>query len=151
MPRDAHGEEKKADAQPLRLERSQRADSSGSASSSFVASRSTGGRNGHSPAPTRNEAASTRVVDFDSAYYSFLTPAKRRDAKQRRPDHPQFDASSVHISDRDAQDFTPVEWQYWDFKKTKMDHIVAFKVGTETETRVQLEPATEAAARTDPR
>jgi DNA mismatch repair protein MSH6 len=50
------------------------------------------------------------------------------DAQMRRPGHPLFDPSTVHIPPAAMGQLTPVDQQYWAIKKKNMNTVVAFKV-----------------------
>lgn len=43
----------------------------------------------------------------------FLHDAYKMDAQKRRPDHPDYDPTSLHIPPQYWKDFTPAKAQYW--------------------------------------
>ena len=46
-----------------------------------------------------------------------------------RPDHPDYDQSSVHISDEDFKKLSPMMKQYWSFKRNYFDSVVVMRFG----------------------
>ena len=46
-----------------------------------------------------------------------------------RPDHPDYDSSSVYISDEDFKKLSPMMKQYWSYKRNYYDSVVAMRFG----------------------
>ncbi|KAF4651640.1 DNA mismatch repair protein msh6, partial [Perkinsus olseni] len=71
------------------------------------------------------------------SYPSWMHPDKLADAKGRRPDHPDYDQSTMRVPDlRDSASrkkeeghCTPMLLQYWEVKAKHFDEITLFKVG----------------------
>ena len=53
----------------------------------------------------------------------------RKDAKGRRPDHPDFDRRTLYVPPSFLADETPAMKQWWQFKARNFDTILFFKVG----------------------
>eukprot|EP00850_Spirogloea_muscicola_P017997 SM000160S02538 [mRNA] locus=s160:118607:128498:+ [translate_table: standard] len=53
----------------------------------------------------------------------------RRDAKRRKPDHPDYDACTLHIPDDVLKSFSSGQRQWWQFKSKHMDKVLLFKMG----------------------
>jgi DNA mismatch repair protein MSH6 len=51
------------------------------------------------------------------------------DKKMRRPDHPDYDPTSLFIPKELWKKFSPVTTQYWTFKVDHFDKILCFKYG----------------------
>ena len=51
------------------------------------------------------------------------------DANKRKPDHPQYDPTTIYIPDKEWVKFSPAMYQYWLFKKDNYDKVICFKIG----------------------
>ena len=63
----------------------------------------------------------------NSEWPEFLLPENIKDSQGRRPDHPDYDPSTLYVP-KDYK-FTPAMKQYWDEKAKYFDKIVLFKLG----------------------
>lgn len=59
----------------------------------------------------------------------FLKPHKIMDINKRRPDHPDYDAKTLHVPDKFLSGLTPAMRQWWELKSHYMDSVLFFKVG----------------------
>eukprot|EP01022_Parablepharisma_sp_SALTPOND_P036625 TRINITY_DN99_c0_g2_i3.p1 TRINITY_DN99_c0_g2~~TRINITY_DN99_c0_g2_i3.p1 ORF type:complete len:732 (+),score=90.06 TRINITY_DN99_c0_g2_i3:4888-7083(+) len=59
----------------------------------------------------------------------FIKPENIMDANMHRPDHPEYDRSTVYIPDEVFNNMTAAVKQYWQIKRYNMDKIVLFKMG----------------------
>ncbi|KAH0568272.1 probable DNA mismatch repair protein Msh6 isoform X1 [Cotesia glomerata] len=59
----------------------------------------------------------------------FLQPEKIRDAKERRPDHPEYDPKTIYLPKDFLDKQTPAMRQWWILKTQHWDCIFFFKVG----------------------
>ena len=66
--------------------------------------------------------------DVDSAF-SFLRPDKIRDKNRRRPDDPDYDATTLFVPPTFLKKQTPAKQQWWEIKSDNMDAVLFFKVG----------------------
>ena len=59
--------------------------------------------------------------------YSFLWPERIRDANQRRPGDPDYDASTLYVPPSFLQRRTGAQAQWWSMKAQHMDTVLFFK------------------------
>ncbi|XP_008252658.1 DNA mismatch repair protein Msh6 isoform X2 [Oryctolagus cuniculus] len=59
----------------------------------------------------------------------WLKKEKRRDAHRRRPDHPDFDASTLHVPEDFLNSCTPGMRKWWQIKSQNFDLVIFYKVG----------------------
>lgn len=76
----------------------------------------------HGPAIDEPQVWSHHKIDF-------IQPAYIRDAKGRRPDHPEYDARTLFIPESFLKQQTPGHRQWWDIKSKHFDCVLFFKVG----------------------
>lgn len=61
--------------------------------------------------------------------YDFLKPENICDVHGRRPDHPDYDAKTLHVPDYFMKKQTETQKQWWEIKKYNYDTILFFKMG----------------------
>ncbi|KAL0028206.1 hypothetical protein WJX79_001719 [Trebouxia sp. C0005] len=63
--------------------------------------------------------------------FTFLRPDRVMDARRRRPDHPDYDPSTLHIPDNwfKANKISEGQQQWWEFKARHFDSTMLFKMG----------------------
>jgi DNA mismatch repair protein MSH6 len=66
--------------------------------------------------------------DVDSKY-SFLRPKNIKDKNGRKPDHPDYDATTLFIPPAFLKKQTPAKQQWWEIKSDNKDAVLFFKVG----------------------
>lgn len=59
----------------------------------------------------------------------WLKPEKIRDAKKRRPSHPEYNPRTVYVPPDFFKSQTPAHKQWWTCKASNMDTVLFFKVG----------------------
>ncbi|CDW72387.1 dna mismatch repair protein msh6 [Stylonychia lemnae] len=59
----------------------------------------------------------------------FVRKENLKDINQRRPNDPNYDKTTIFISQADWQSLTPTQKQYWEIKQKNFDKIVFFKLG----------------------
>ncbi|EDV40894.1 uncharacterized protein Dana_GF10737 [Drosophila ananassae] len=59
----------------------------------------------------------------------FLQPDKIKDKAGRRPDHPDYDSSTLHVPDKFLNSLSPGVRQWWVLKSDNYDCVLFFKVG----------------------
>lgn len=59
----------------------------------------------------------------------WLKEEKRRDVHRRRPDHPDFDASTLHVPEDFLNSCTPGMRKWWQIKSQNFDLVIFYKVG----------------------
>lgn len=59
----------------------------------------------------------------------FIKEEYIRDGKGRRPDHEEYDPTSLYIPEKEFREFTPAMGQYWQIKTTNFEKILLFKLG----------------------
>jgi DNA mismatch repair protein MSH6 len=64
-----------------------------------------------------------------SALPNFIKDENVMDAERRRPDHPDYDPTTLYVPPSEWKGFTPCMQQYWEIKKTNYDKILFFKLG----------------------
>lgn len=70
-------------------------------------------------------AADSEELEYDLPW--FTLPAHIRDANRLRPDHADYNPSTLHIPP--TEKFTPAMQQYWAIKALHNDKVVLFKLG----------------------
>ncbi|CAH0760592.1 unnamed protein product [Diatraea saccharalis] len=92
------------------------------------------------PAPNRTSTAPVKSdseeksVPLDEENWihcklDWLKPDKIRDAKKRRPDHPDYDPTTLFVPPDFMNSQTPAHRQWWDMKSSHYDCVLFFKVG----------------------
>ena len=76
-------------------------------------------------------AGRERFLDRDLAKFPFLQPGQLKDAEGRRPDHPRYDPSTLHIPPGwfKQEKISPGQQQWWRFKALNFDSVLFFKMG----------------------
>ncbi|XP_006839496.1 PREDICTED: DNA mismatch repair protein Msh6-like isoform X1 [Chrysochloris asiatica] len=59
----------------------------------------------------------------------WLKVEKRRDERRRRPDHPDFDASTLYVPEDFLNSCTPGMRKWWQIKSQNFDLVIFYKVG----------------------
>jgi len=59
----------------------------------------------------------------------FLQPDKIKDKEGRRPDHPDYDKSTLHVPEKFLNGLSPGVRQWWVLKSDNYDCVLFFKVG----------------------
>ncbi|ELK14719.1 DNA mismatch repair protein Msh6 [Pteropus alecto] len=59
----------------------------------------------------------------------WLKDGKRRDMHRRRPDHPDFDASTLYVPEDFLNSCTPGMRKWWQIKSQNFDLVIFYKVG----------------------
>ncbi|XP_055475483.1 DNA mismatch repair protein Msh6 isoform X4 [Psammomys obesus] len=59
----------------------------------------------------------------------WLKPEKRRDEHRRRPDHPDFDSSTLYVPEDFLNSCTPGMRKWWQIKSQNFDLVIFYKVG----------------------
>ncbi|XP_061379726.1 probable DNA mismatch repair protein Msh6 isoform X1 [Danaus plexippus] len=59
----------------------------------------------------------------------WLKPEKIRDATKRKPDHPDYDPSTLYVPPDFMKSQTPAHRQWWEMKSKYYDCVLFFKVG----------------------
>ncbi|XP_069439478.1 DNA mismatch repair protein Msh6 isoform X2 [Ovis canadensis] len=59
----------------------------------------------------------------------WLKEEKRRDVHRRRPDHPDFDASTLYVPEDFLNSCTPGMRKWWQIKSQNFDLVIFYKVG----------------------
>ncbi|KAH8396852.1 hypothetical protein KR215_005308 [Drosophila sulfurigaster] len=59
----------------------------------------------------------------------FLQPEKIKDKAGRRPDHPDYDKSTLHVPEKFLNSLSPGVRQWWVLKSDNFDCVLFFKVG----------------------
>ncbi|EDW26223.1 GL25757 [Drosophila persimilis] len=59
----------------------------------------------------------------------FLQPDKIKDKEGRRPDHPDYDKSTLHVPEKFLNNLSPGVRQWWVLKSNNFDCVLFFKVG----------------------
>ena len=71
----------------------------------------------------------SKVEDIHEALPHFLKSENLKDKNKNRPDHPDYDPTTVYIPDADMKAFTPAMKQYWELKVDNFEKIFFFKLG----------------------
>ncbi|XP_064074096.1 probable DNA mismatch repair protein Msh6 isoform X1 [Vanessa tameamea] len=59
----------------------------------------------------------------------WLKPDNIRDGQKRKPDHPEYDPSTVYVPMEFMKKQTPAHKQWWEIKSKHFDSVLFFKVG----------------------
>lgn len=59
----------------------------------------------------------------------FMQPDQIMDSKKRKRDHPDYDASTLHIPEKILKNESPMFLQYWETKTKNYDKICLFRMG----------------------
>lgn len=82
------------------------------------------------PPPASQDSKSVANDDnWTHCKLDWLRPDKLRDAKKRRPDHPEYDPTTLFVPDEFKKTQTPAHRQWWEMKSSHFDCVLFFKVG----------------------
>ena len=59
----------------------------------------------------------------------YMHPEHIMDEDERRPDHPDYDPSTIHIPGAERNALTPGMVRYWEIKSKNFDKIVFYRFG----------------------
>ncbi|XP_063381662.1 probable DNA mismatch repair protein Msh6 [Cydia fagiglandana] len=83
--------------------------------------------------PAKTETADELPVNDDGNWVhcklDWLRPDKIRDANKRKPDHPDYDPSTLFVPTEFMSNQTPAHRQWWQMKSSHYDCVLFFKVG----------------------
>ena len=71
----------------------------------------------------------TKEEDILDALPEFLKEDKLKDKHGRRPDHPEYDATTLYVPTAFMKQSTPCMRQYWELKTDNYEKIIFFKLG----------------------
>ena len=66
---------------------------------------------------------------FSHISYPFLQASAIRDKNGRKPDHPDYDSTTLYIPESFLSQQTPAQRQWWDLKMNHYDKVLFFKMG----------------------
>uniref|UniRef100_A0A8C9QSL3 DNA mismatch repair protein n=1 Tax=Spermophilus dauricus TaxID=99837 RepID=A0A8C9QSL3_SPEDA len=72
---------------------------------------------------------SSRPTTWYHETLEWLKKEKRRDEHRRRPDHPDFDASTLYVPEDFLNSCTPGMRKWWQIKSQNFDLVIFYKVG----------------------
>uniref|UniRef100_A0A1B0F0L9 DNA mismatch repair protein n=1 Tax=Phlebotomus papatasi TaxID=29031 RepID=A0A1B0F0L9_PHLPP len=86
------------------------------------------------PNEVPDELEMTSIVEDEATVWlhnklEFLKAENIRDAKKRRPDHPDYDPNTLYVPDSFMKNLTPGMYQWWVMKAQHNDCVILFKVG----------------------
>ncbi|XP_063832736.1 probable DNA mismatch repair protein Msh6 [Ostrinia nubilalis] len=87
---------------------------------------------GPAATPSKSEVQEEATLDegnWTHCKLEWLKPEKIRDAKKRRPDHPDYDPSTLFVPPDFMNEQTPAHRQWWEMKSSHFDCVLFFKVG----------------------
>ncbi|KAL0818930.1 hypothetical protein ABMA28_008233 [Loxostege sticticalis] len=79
--------------------------------------------------PEIQEDSTSDEGNWTHCKLEWLKPEKIRDAKKRRPDHPDYDPSTLFVPPEFMNEQTPAHRQWWEMKSSHFDCVLFFKVG----------------------
>ncbi|XP_075391847.1 DNA mismatch repair protein Msh6 [Tenrec ecaudatus] len=82
-----------------------------------------------SQAHTSGGDDSSRPTVWYHETLEWLKEEKRRDERRRRPDHPEFDATSLYVPEDFLNTCTPGMRKWWQIKAQNFDLVIFYKVG----------------------
>jgi len=86
-----------------------------------------------SPTPAKNKPGkpgTTGKNDKDKwELPSFVKPENIMDKYKRRPDHPDYDKTTVYVPEKEFLNMTATVKQYWQIKSQNYDKVLLFKLG----------------------
>lgn len=88
--------------------------------------------NGPAISPPKPEEEKSSVVDEGNWVHcklEWLKPDKIKDVNKRRPDHPDYDPSTLYVPADFYKNQTPAHRQWWEMKSSHFDCVLFFKVG----------------------
>merc|ERR1712142_1447293 len=68
------------------------------------------------------------VLTFPHLKLTWLAESGIKDKAKRRPDHPDYDASTLHVPEAFLKDQTPAQHQWWKLKAEHFDTVLFFKM-----------------------
>ena len=69
------------------------------------------------------------TISFPHLTYPFLQENRIKDKNGRRPDHPEYDSSTLYVPESHLQAQTPAQHQGWKLKSENFDTVLFFKLG----------------------
>jgi len=66
---------------------------------------------------------------FDDPTPWWALPKDRLDAQKRKPDHPDYDPTTLYIPPEELKKLSPARKQFWLIKSKNMDKVIFFKLG----------------------
>ncbi|XP_054978282.1 DNA mismatch repair protein Msh6 isoform X2 [Sorex araneus] len=84
--------------------------------------------NSESQAPAGGVCDDSRSLWYHETL-EWLKGDKRRDVHRRRPDHPDFDASTLYVPEDFLNSCTPGMRKWWQIKSQNFDLVIFYKVG----------------------
>ena len=69
------------------------------------------------------------IDEIHDALPNFLKPAHLKDKHGNRPDHPEYDYTTLFIPPTEWKTFTPAMHQYWKLKVDNFEKVFFFKLG----------------------
>lgn len=69
------------------------------------------------------------VQEIHDALPSFLKPENIMDKHKRRPDHDEYDDTTLFIPPGEWKNITPAMQQYWQLKQDNFEKVFFFKLG----------------------
>ncbi|XP_078413344.1 DNA mismatch repair protein Msh6 [Cetorhinus maximus] len=69
------------------------------------------------------------AATWDHEKLEWLKPGKRKDAKRRKEDDPDYDFSTLYVPDDFLYKCTPGMRRWWDLKSQMLDTVIFYKVG----------------------
>ncbi|KAM3962106.1 DNA mismatch repair protein Msh6 [Aphomia sociella] len=90
------------------------------------------GKNVMTPAKSKERQENFEIADEGNWVHcklDWLKPNKIRDAQKRRPDHPDYDPSTLFVPPDFYKSQTPAHRQWWEMKSSHYDCVLFFKVG----------------------
>ena len=76
-----------------------------------------------------NGAKTKTEENEDMELPSWLKPENIMDKAKHKPDHPDYDPSSLYVPQSELVNMTPARKQFWQLKANNFDKILFFKVG----------------------
>ena len=77
----------------------------------------------------KNEGAAFDDSNLEDNTPEWAKKENSKDARGRRPGHPEFDPTTLYIPPNALNDLTPTMRQYWQIKSQNNDKIILFKIG----------------------
>ncbi|KAF9416391.1 hypothetical protein HW555_006238 [Spodoptera exigua] len=81
------------------------------------------------PKPPEDKPVVADDFNWIHCKLEWLKPEKIRDAQKRRPDHPDYDPSTLFVPPEFYKNQTPAHRQWWEMKSSHFDCVLFFKVG----------------------
>lgn len=81
------------------------------------------------PKPSEEKPLAADDGNWIHCKLEWLKPEKIKDAQKRRPDHPDYDPSTLYVPPEFYKSQTPAHRQWWEMKSSHFDCVLFFKVG----------------------